>query len=228
MITQQLLIEFLDRFFQVHQYPEEERGGIYRVNNQPIQRLGLMLEPIPNLDRWVANHRIDSLFIHRPWELDPDLEIGVISYHLPFDERLTLGFNVRLMEALSMFNVRSFGEKAGRSIGMIGEVPPQQFGQFSQQIREIFGRYESAIAQTEMIQKIAIVGAMNEKLVRSAASQGVEVYITGQFRVSAKSAVLETGTNVIEVGHRRCEQWGLRALSGVLKERWAELQIVLI
>ncbi|BAU10220.1 hypothetical protein LEP3755_07010 [Leptolyngbya sp. NIES-3755] len=228
MITQQTLIEFLDRFFQVDQYPEEERGGIYRVHARPIQRLGLMLEPIPNLDRWIKNHRIDSLFIHRPWQLDPEFEIGVVSYHLPFDERLTLGFNLRLMEALSMINVRSFGEKAGRLIGMIGEVSPQTSEQYCQQIREIFGGYESVFAQKEAVKKVAIVGAMNETLVRSAANQGVDIYITGQFRVSAKSAVVETGINVIEVGHRRSEQWGLRALSGVLRERWSNLQVVLV
>ncbi|MGG6266160.1 Nif3-like dinuclear metal center hexameric protein [Leptolyngbya sp. AN03gr2] len=228
MITQQSLIEFLDRFFQVDHYPEEERGGIYRANDRPIQRLGLMLEPIPNLDRWIKNHRIDSLFIHRPWQLDPEFNIGVVSYHLPFDERLTLGFNLRLMETLLMINVRSFGEKSGRSIGMIGEVSPQTVEQYCQQVREVFGGYESVLAQRESVRKAAVVGAMNETLVRSAADQGIEVYITGQFRVSAKSAVLETGINVIEVGHRRSEQWGLKALSGVLKERWSGLQVVLI
>jgi len=54
MLTQQTLIEFLDRFFQVEQYPEEERGGIYQVSHRPIRRLGLALEPFPNFDRWVT------------------------------------------------------------------------------------------------------------------------------------------------------------------------------
>ncbi|GAP98655.1 hypothetical protein YbgI [Leptolyngbya sp. NIES-2104] len=225
-MRQQELIEFLDRFFQVEQYSEDERGGIYRQSDQLIQRLGLMLEPIPNVDRWIKNHRIDSLFIHRPWQLDPELDIGVTYYHLAFDERLTLGFNPRLAEVLSLRNVQPFGEKAGRSIGMIGEIPLQSFDRYSGQVRDIFGGYEPAIAHREKISKIAIVGAMNEELVRSAADQGADLYITGQFRVSAKPAVLETRMNVIEVGHRRCEHWGLRALSGVLRERWTKLQVI--
>lgn len=225
MITQQSLIEFLDRFLQVEQYSEDERGGIYRESDRPIQRLGLMLEPIPNVDCWIKRHRIDSLFVHRPWQLDPELKIGVIYYHLAFDQRLTLGFNPRLAEALSLVNVQPFGEKAGRTIGMIGESPPQSFDRYSAQVREIFSGYESAIAHKETVRKVAVVGAMNEELVRSAAAQGVDVYITGQFRISAKTAAIETGMSVIEVGHRRCEQWGLRALSGVLRERWTTLQI---
>lgn len=235
-MTQETLIEFLDRFFQVDQYPEEERGGIYRKSDRPIRRLGLALEPTLDLARSIAHRRIDGLFLHRPWQLDPDLDIGVIFYHLAFDERLTLGFNLRLAEALTLVNVEPFGHKTGRAIGMIGEISPQSFDRCCEQVREIFGGSEStntysrstATGQSKTVRRIAIVGAMNDSLIRSAAAQGVELYITGQFRVSAKAAVLETGMGVIEVGHRRAEQWGLRALSGVLRERWAKLQIVLI
>lgn len=227
-MTQETLIEFLDRFFQVDLYPEEERGGIYRKSDRPIHRLGLALDPIPTLDRQIVNHRIDGMFLHRPWQLDPELDIGVVFYHLAFDERLTLGFNLRLADALSLVNVQPFGQKAGRAIGMIGEISPQSFDRYCGQVRELFGGYESTLGQADSVRKIAIVGAMNETLIRSASAEGAEVYITGQFRASAKAAVLETGMCVIEVGHRRCEQWGLNALSGLLRERWSNLQTVLI
>ena len=66
MITQPDLIEFCDRFFQVEQYPLEERGGIYRFGDRPIHRLGLALEPFPDLNLWIAKHRIDALFLPSP------------------------------------------------------------------------------------------------------------------------------------------------------------------
>lgn len=53
------------------------------------------------------------------------------------------------------------------------------------------------------------------------------IYITGQLRQPAQAAVLETGISVVGVGHHRCEQWGLRALAGVLRERWSRLEVVL-
>ncbi|MBD1842971.1 Nif3-like dinuclear metal center hexameric protein [Cyanobacteria bacterium FACHB-63] len=228
MITQQSLVEFLDRFFSVDRYPEEERGGIYRVSDRPIRRLGLALEPIPQIDYWITKNQIDALFLHRPWQLNSNLDIGVVFYHLAFDERLTLGFNLQLADVLSLVNVQSFGYKAERAIGMIGGVPSQSFDRYCVQVREIFGGYESAFGQADTVGKVAIVGAMNDGLIRSAANQGASVYITGQFRVSAKQAVLDTGMCVIEVGHRRCEQWGLRALSAILRERWAELRTIVI
>lgn len=228
MITQQSLVEFLDRFFNVDRYPEEERGGIYRVSDRPICRLGLALEPIPQIDYWITKNQIDALFLHRPWQLNSDLDIGVIFYHLAFDERLTLGFNLQLADVLSLVNVQPFGYKAERVIGMIGEVPSQSFDRYCVQVREIFAGYESDFGQADTVGKVAIVGAMNDGLIRSAANQGATVYITGQFRVSAKQAVLDTGMCVIEVGHRRCEQWGLRALSAVLRRRWSTLRTIVV
>lgn len=51
--------------------------------------------------------------------------------------------------------------------------------------------------------------------------------MTGQFRTSAAIAIQETGIGVVAVGHRRCEEWGLRALAGVMRERWAGLEVIL-
>ena len=133
-------------------------------------------------------------FSHRPWQLDPDLlpsDIGVIFYHLAFDQRLTLGFNLRLAEALSIVDIQPFGQKSDRAIGMLGDITPQKFDRYCDQVREVFGGYESAIESVNLVSRVAIVGAMNESLIRTAAAQGAEVYLTGQFRASAKTAVSE-------------------------------------
>lgn len=74
---------------------------------------------------------------------------------------------------------------------------------------------------------MAVVGAMTDALVREAALRGADLYITGQLRKPALSAVKETGIAVVAAGHRRCEEWGLKALAGVLRERWFELEVVL-
>lgn len=63
-------------------------------------------------------------------------------------------------------------------------------------------------------------------LVIEAAARGANIYLTGQWRQPAQAAVSETGINVIAVGHRRCEEWGLRALAGVMRERWSKLEVI--
>ncbi|KAM3093227.1 Nif3-like dinuclear metal center hexameric protein [Phormidesmis sp. 146-35] len=228
-MTLEEMARFLNWFFGVHRYSEEV-GGIYRSSSRPVHRVGLLLEPFPEISAWVSHQQLDAIFLHRPWKLADDfpVEVGVISYHLAFDERLTIGFNPRLAEALCLSDLEVLGKKEGRSIGMIGNAPIQEFTQCCQQVSEIFAGIKKTLpAQKTSVSRIAVVGAMTDPLIREASKRGAAVYITGQFRPTAESAVVETGLGIIEVGHQRCERWGLRSLAGVLQERWSELTVVM-
>jgi putative NIF3 family GTP cyclohydrolase 1 type 2 len=221
------LAAFLDRFFAIERYGDDQ-GGIVRPSTRPIRRIGLALEPWPQLERWVAAERLDALFLHRPWKLEQwplATEIGVLAYHLAFDERLTLGYNPRLADALGLHTIEVLGEKAGRPLGMLGRVDPQPSAAMQRTIVQIFGGCDEFHATSEPITTVAVVGAMNDALVREAAERGAQWYVTGQFREPARLAVAETGIGVSVVGHRRSEVWGLRALAGVLRERWAGLEL---
>lgn len=224
------ITKFLNTFFQVERYNEEEQGGIYLPSTRSIKRLGLALEPWDGLYNWVKNQHIDALFLHRPWKLNVEQlppDIGVISYHLPFDESLTLGFNTRLADVLSLSGLEVFGEKQNRPIGMTGQAPNQTFTDICDCINEVFNGYEQIRAANEgEVKKVAVVGAMTDLLVREAASHGVNVYITGQLRQPAAQAVIDTQMSVIAVGHYRCEIWGLHTLASILQQRWSKLYLV--
>jgi putative NIF3 family GTP cyclohydrolase 1 type 2 len=222
------IARFLNWFFQIRRYSEEV-GGVYRSSPRPVHRIGLLLEPFPEISTWVNHHQLDAIFLHRPWKLDEHFssDVGVISYHLAFDERLTLGFNPRLAKALCLSDLEVLGEKEGRAIGLIGNAPIQEFTQYAQQVSEIFAGVKKVIpAQKTLVSRIAVVGAMTDFLIEEAAKRGADAYITGQYRNVAELAVLETRIGVIEVGHQRCERWGLRSLAGVLRERWSGLTVV--
>lgn len=222
------LQQFLDRCLAVDQF-EADQGGIYHPSLRPIQRIGLALEPAPQLAEWVRHHQLDALFLHRPWRLPPDLlpaDVGVLWYHQAFDERLTLGLNPRLAIALTLSAIEPLGKKADRTIGMMGTLPTQSFEGYCHQLNEIFAGFDQIIAPSDPpISRVAVMGAMTDALVREAAQRGAEVYVTGQFRQPGAIAVQETGIGVVAVGHRRSEIWGLRALAGLLRERWAGLEV---
>lgn len=75
---------------------------------------------------------------------------------------MTLGFNPRLADVLSMSALEVLGEKQGRAIGAIGNILMRQ---------------------------------------------------------PAADASTETGIGAIALGHCRCEQWGLKSLAGLLRDR---------
>ena len=125
-----------------------------------------------------------------------------------------------------MTQVGILGHKQGRPLGMIGDVSPQETDPFMAKVSDLFGGLESIMPAVETeVRWIAVVGAMTEALVREASARGAQVYITGQIRQPARQAVIETGLCVIEVGHQRSEEWGLRALAQLLSKRWPELEV---
>jgi len=232
IISGEDLTRFLDEYFAAHLYAGDQ-AGIYRASPRPVRRIGLALEASPELARRVEAESLDWLFLHRPWKLEETniaADVGVVAYHLAFDERLTLGFNPRLADALNMTGVAVLGTKENRPLGMIGDMRANSFAGFRGTLRGMFGGEDAAHEPPNgetIITRVCIVGAMTDALVREAHERGAGVYVTGQLRHPAMAAVAETGVGIIGVGHRRSEEWGLRALAGVLRERFAELEVVL-
>lgn len=229
-ISLEVIVEFINHLFNVERFPPSEKGGIYLASSRPIKRIGLALEPGKQFQEWVITESLDALFLHRPWRLEIEklsAEIGIISYHLPFDEYLTIGFNQHLAQVLNISGLQILGEKENRPIGMLGKISPQSFANLCDRVSQIFGGYEqvSQPINTEIAQ-IAVVGAMTDSLVHEAAARGADVYITGQLRQPAAEALQETKIGAIAVGHYRSEVWGLHALSGIMQERWSSLEVV--
>lgn len=217
----------------LHRIPNDP-NGIYRSSERPIRRMGFALEPWAGLAEWVEREHLDALFLHRPWMLEADsfnsdigLDIGIVAYHLAFDERFTLSFNPDLAAALEITGLEVIGKKDDRPIGMIGEVPTQELAHFCQRLRQTFGGLEKIHACEGNVSRVAVVGAMNDALVREANDRGVQLYVTGQFRQPAELAVEETAIAVVAVGHHRSEVWGLRTLARLFAEQWPNLEVCL-
>ena len=226
MISPNNLANFLDQYLETAKYADEP-AIVFRPFGRAVNRLGMALEPWPGMADWVRSERLDALFVHRPFKSDmgelPD-GVGILSSHLPFDERMALGYNPRLADALGMSGLQPLGARKGRALGMLGEVPPQTVGAFYKSVFDVFGgREDSRTCERNEVTRVAVVGAMTSELMHEASERGAEVYVTGQMRQPAREAILDTGLGVIIVGHRRSEEWALRLLAHVLRERFAAL-----
>ena len=234
------IVNFLRNEFAVDRYPDSEQEGVYKASGRPVRRLGLALESFPKVSNWVADDQLDGLWLHRPWQLNPTTlpaDIGVIYNHLPFDEHLTMSYNPRLATQLGAIGpleplgfkqaTRATGEPLPpRPIGMLFETEVQHVQDWIRQAEMQFGGCDRAeTGRQTTVGCVAVVGAMNDTLIREAAGRGAGLYLTGQYRPSAQETVDETGIAVIAVGHRRSEEWGLRALAELLRERWPGLLV---
>jgi putative NIF3 family GTP cyclohydrolase 1 type 2 len=218
---------FLDAYLQIHQYPQEQQG-IWKPVEGTIKHLGFVLEPWPQIYYWIKQCQLDAVFVHRPWKLDIALVpagTGILSYHLPFDEKLTLGYNPLLAAQLRMTDIEPIGRKEGRPLGMTGIISPVTLESFTAHLENLFGPAEQIYrGEWRQISKIAVMGAMTESLVLEVAQKGIHLYLTGQFRKPAFNAVAQTGLHVIAAGHLQSEIFGLRLLAEIIREKWPALQ----
>ena len=60
---------------------------------------------------------------------------------------------------------------------------------------------------------MALMNAIRPELLEAVAAKGVNVYITGQRRLTALPTARTLGLGVIALGHRRTELWRLRQLA---------------
>jgi putative NIF3 family GTP cyclohydrolase 1 type 2 len=224
------LADYLNSYLDSAAIPNDQ-NGIYRPSQRPIQRIGLAIEPWTGITAWVQQEHLDALFLHRPWKLDMQVlpeEIGILAYHLAFDLKLTFGLNYRLADVLQMTNLTPFAFKDGLPLGMIANITSMPMNTFVEHLGETFGVVPTIERYyRETVDRVALVGAMTDTLIREADKQGVDLYITGQFRQPARRAVDETSMTVAVVGHAVGELWGIRTLASVLRERYAELEVVI-
>jgi len=225
------LVAHLGTLLGAERYASTEHG-VYLDSARPVSRLGLALDGGDATAAWAREERVDALWLHRPWRLAGGAlapGTGVWFTHLPFDDRLTTGLNPRLATALGGPDVEPYGTKDGRAIGMLASTEPRPAAALRQRIAELFGGLDGWLEGADedaAVRRIAVVGAMSDTLVRAASARGATLYVTGQLRAPALDAVRATGIAVAAVGHGRAERWGMRALAGLVRERWAGTVVV--
>lgn len=211
---------------------EATEHGVFVSSPRPVGRLGLALDGTAAAADWAREAGLDALWLHRPWRLPRDRVPdgrGVWFTHLPFDDRLTTALNPRLATALGCTDVEPFGTKDGRAIGMLASTAHPSAAALHAVLGGVFGGLDAWVDGADAdaaVRRVAVVGAMTDALVHGAAGRGATVYVTGQLRAPALDAVRATGIAVAAVGHRRAEEWGMRALAGLLRERWAAIEVL--
>ena len=220
---------FVDELLLIERFAGlDDLSGIDQPTVREIHRLGLTLDAWPGVDGWLGGGGLDAVLVHRPWGLPLDRfpDLGVLAYHLPFDERLTTGFNPWLADALGMTGIEPLGAKQGRPIGMIGDVAEQPSALFAARLEGAFGPLPVMHAGgCVTLSRVAVVGVLWPELVAAASRRGADLYVTGTWRVRAADTVAATGIAVALVGHRPPEAWGMRTLGRLIGGRWPELAV---
>ena len=217
------------RLDRARYHAEGDPAGVWLGSDREVRRLGLRLEPGRAPYDWAA--AFDAVLLHRPFGLWPARwpdGVGVVAVHRALDDRLSVGLNPALADALGLDPDPEPLARDGAPVGLVGRLrPPLALADAEARVRAELGGAKAVVGRgPKVVGAVALVGAMTAELVEAAAERGAGLYVTGQIRQPGLAAVEATGVRVVAVGQGRAEAWGLRHLGRLLRERWPEIEVV--
>ncbi len=225
---QQIADGLADALDRDRYHREGDPAGVWIASDRPVHRLGLRLEAGHPPYDWTDG--LDAVLIHRPFGLWPARlppGLGVIAVHRALDDRLALGPSVPLVDALGLVPDAEPLRRKAKDIGLVGRTAAVPLAEVVARIGRQLGGVEEAVGpEPEMVEAVALAGAMTDELIRQSAERGAQVYVTGQIRKPGVAAAERLGVRVLAVGQDRAEAWGLRRLGRLVRTEWPGLETV--
>lgn len=195
-------------------------------------------------------------FLHRPWTLDRrHVRRGsvVFASHNAFDANLTVGWNEALASRLALrldsaICIQGYKGDPERKIGLVAQLrEPAALGSLAASVSQEFAGAGQLYAPSEADQRtpdgrVEVVAIMNafhqDEIDRVLEATRVAgwirkdddgrrlLYLTGAARDYGLEAAGRVTMPAYCVGHRACEEWGIRYLVKQARLTWPALEVV--
>lgn len=140
--------------------------------------------------------------------------ISLLAYHLPLDAHREVGNNWKAARDLGWKTLEPFGELNGIPIGVKGTFPAQPVEAFVKTVEAYYGHAAAAaLGGKENVASAALISGGAYRELGSAAREGVDCFITGNFDEPAWGVAYEEGIHFLALGHSATEKIGPKALA---------------
>ncbi|MDR0557295.1 MAG: Nif3-like dinuclear metal center hexameric protein [Treponema sp.] len=143
--------------------------------------------------------------------------IALYAVHLPLDKHPQYGNNITLVRKLGVESPEPFGTYHGQKIGWKGMVSAPITIEDAISRISYMGMPPLSVLRfgTSRMLHVAVVSGGAPEAVREAASEGIDLFVTGDASHEWYHYALESRVNVIAGGHYATEVWGVRAIMDV-------------
>jgi len=226
-----VVVSFLDRYLRIAEVADAATAlnGLQVANGGTINRAAAAVDLCDATVQMAAQQGADLLLVHHGlfWGgLQPltgrtyrrvagliNHNIALYSAHLPLDVHPEVGNNALLAQRLGVARRGEFGEEYGMRIGVWGEVDVPRAA-LAQRLGEVVGGHPRLMAfGPERVRRVGIVTGAAGSMIRQAAGQGLDTYITGEGAHHTFFDAEELGLNVFYAGHYATETFGVKALA---------------
>ena len=178
----------------------------------------------------------------------------VLANHASFDEHLTVGWNVALATRLGLdlsgaVCIQGYKNNPDRKIGLVARLSePMPAAALAKKIKDEFhgvGDFhapQDVADETSASASISVVAIMNafhadeiQRVLDAAREKDwIEpdvdgrcvLYLTGAARDYGLAAIKDVNMPAFCVGHRACEEWGIRFIAERLRAEWPSLEVI--
>ncbi|WP_297476747.1 Nif3-like dinuclear metal center hexameric protein [Thermococcus sp.] len=232
------LVAFLDEYLQISAYPDKSSNGLQVEGKPEVERVAFAVDTTLKTIERAAKAKADMLIVHHGmiWgglnyitgmhykRLRALIENGLNLYaaHLPLDAHPEVGNNVELLKLLGLKPKGPLGDYRGLSIGYWGEFErPEPIEKVAQIIAEKLDAtvktYEFGKREVKTVGAVSGAGAF---ALEEAWKKGIDLLITGEFGHADYLTAVDLPQSVLVAGHYKTETLGVKALMGLLKERF--------
>jgi dinuclear metal center YbgI/SA1388 family protein len=152
-----------------------------------------------------------------------DNDISLVAYHLALDAHAGVGNNAVICRLLGLEQPQPFGLVGARTIGFIGTTSDAiSIGDLVERVREQITPaplvFRDGPAQ---VRRVAVISGAASGELLAAVDAGADCFITGEPREQVMTEAREAGIHYIAAGHYATEVFGVRALGGLLADRFS-------
>ncbi len=233
------LCAWLDRTLNVDAFRDASHNGLQVANGGRVRKVCCGVDASLQLFEEARRRRADLVVCHHGISWGDSLrriaglnhrrvsflirnDMALYACHLPLDAHPRCGNNILICRALGLRRLRPFGLYNGTAIGFAGELPglvPYET------LKMRVGRVMAAPLRSmdfgrSRVRTVAVVSGGAADELAEAGQKGIDVYITGEPKLSAYHVAREYGLHAIFAGHYATETFGVRAVAGLIARRW--------
>ncbi len=233
------LVEFLDDYLEVSRVPDYPGAwnGLQVACRSPIESVCVATDACQATIDQAAREGAQLLIVHhglfwgeplpvtgrsyRRLKSLMEADMALYSSHLPLDVHPEVGNNVLLARQLGLDTEGTFGrwsDLEGLGVWAATDLP----------LRDFVARVEAACGVEpklipggpEHVRRVGIATGSAGSLIEQAHEEGLDTFVTGEGNHHTFHEATEIGLNVIYAGHYATETAGVRALGGLLSDRY--------
>lgn len=239
MIPLQTIASFLNKELNIEAFQDESHNGLQVGSSGKVRRVCAGVDASIAFFEKAAELEADLLICHhglswgdslkritglnyRRLKFLMDRDIALYACHLPLDAHPRLGNNAQICKALGLRGLKPFGNYHGTLLGFRGSLPAAMpYAEFKALAHTVFGNTTGTMDfGKKTVKTVAVVSGGAADEIAEAGEEGVDVYVSGEPKLTAWHLAQEYGINAVFAGHYATEVFGVKAVAALLAERF--------